>query len=227
AALCLKHRQVPPQILVQAPNPAIPFDDWGLKLPRQVEQLPNRKGPAYAGVNSFGYGGTNAHVILGEARVKNTKAAAQNTKSNHGEDAHRRPHVLVISARSEGALQELTRSYSALLSRPCPKALGDVCYSAATRRAHFECRLAAVAETTDALSQELMAYVASGRSGNVSTGRVLNRQAKPVFVFSGMGPQWWAMGRELFEAEPTFRSAAERCDRLFQRISGWSILAEM
>ena len=53
------------------------------------------------------------------------------------------------------------------------------------------------------------------------------RNVRPAFVFSGAGPQWWAMGQELMAHEPVFARVAEQCDAAFQRLAGWSILAEM
>src|SRR5215831_462412 len=220
ASLCLKNRQVPPQVMVNAPNPNIEFEKWGIRLPQDAERLPAKGRPAYVGVNSFGYGGTNAHVVLTEAPEERTKRISAET-AWHG------PHILPISARTEVALQELARSYTGLLANAGPEQLANICYSAATRRSHFECRLAAVGETTLAVCRELTTYVASGRDSQVACGSQSKREAQPVFVFSGMGPQWWAMGHELLQFSTRFRRAAERCDGLFERIAGWSILAEM
>jgi acyl transferase domain-containing protein/NAD(P)-dependent dehydrogenase (short-subunit alcohol dehydrogenase family)/acyl carrier protein len=221
AALCLKNRQVPPQVMVQTPNPNIAFENWGIRLPQGAELLPAKGRPAYVGVNSFGYGGTNAHIVLTEAPQEKTK------RSSAEEVAWRGPHILPISARSEVALQELARSYAGVLANAGSEDLGNICYSAATRRSHFECRLAAVGETALAIFRVLTTYLASGRDSRVPGGSKSNREAQPVFVFSGMGPQWWGMGQELLRFSPTFRCAAERCNSLFERIAGWSILAEM
>src|SRR5215831_1089584 len=218
-ALCLKHRQVPPQVL-QNPNPDIPFEDWGLKLPRSIEHLADEPQPAYAGVNSFGYGGTNAHAILAQAPARKI------TKRNRSQTLCG-ARVLPISARNEAALRELTSLYATSLAHACPEDLDDICWSASTRRAHFEYRLAAVADTPEMLSKELTSYLASGPSSNVATGHSPSRQPRLVFAFSGMGPQWWAMGQELLQREPVFRQAVERCDSLFEQIASWSILAEM
>ena len=67
AALCLQHGEIPPQANLRTPNSKIPFEELGLRLPRQREAMPGGDGPIYVGVNSFGYGGTNAHVILEDA----------------------------------------------------------------------------------------------------------------------------------------------------------------
>src|SRR5262249_57557073 len=86
ASLCLKNRLAPPQVMVNAPNPNIEFEKWGIRLPQDAERLPAKGRPAYVGVNSFGYGGTNAHVVL-------TEAPEERTKSISSEKASHRPPI--------------------------------------------------------------------------------------------------------------------------------------
>ena len=218
ACLCLKHRQIPPQANVRKPNPKIPFAEWGLRLPSALEPMPKGNGPRFVGVNSFGYGGTNAHAVLQEA-----------PELRRAEQADlRHAHVLPISARHEGALKALAQRYLTLLAGSDAPHLSDLCYSAAVRRAHLDHRLAITAETSADVVEQIQAYLDGGRSERVSTGRwVPGTEPKPVFVFSGMGPQWWAMGQQLLREEPVFRETAAKCDELFTSVAGWSILAEM
>ncbi len=219
-ALCLRYRQIPPLAGLKNPNPAIPFDAMGLRLPRHLEPMPAGEGPSFAGVNSFGYGGTNAHALLEEPAAP---PPSQLTSSPNGGY-----YILPISARSDEALRALAASYASLLSAPDAPALADVCYSAGVRRGHFEHRLAAVAATTSEMVQTLRSYLSGDRAENVSSGKLAGRtDAKPVFVFSGMGPQWRAMGHELLRTEPVFRKAVEACDEIFRRVAGWSILEAM
>ncbi len=221
ASLCLKHRLIPPQANLQNPNPRIPFADYGLRLPTALEPMPYGEGPAYAGVNSFGYGGTNAHALLQDAPDSIPATGAAGTEDG-------RPYVLPISARSEGALQTLARSFAGHLARPGAPPLRDLCYSASVRRSHFEHRLAIAAETTAGILEQLQAFLSGERAEHVAAGKLPAEGAtRPVFVFSGMGPQWWAMGRELLRDEPLFRETVGTCDELFRKTAGWSILAEM
>jgi acyl transferase domain-containing protein len=104
--------------------------------------------------------------------------------------------------------------------------LHDLCWSAATRRQHHPYRLAVSAQSTAGLAEDLNAY-AAGTAAHLVPGRVAGTTQAPVFVFTGMGPQWWGMGRELLAEEPLFRQIADECDRIFTRLAGWSILAEM
>nr|VFJ91500.1 MAG: Acyl transferase domain-containing protein [Candidatus Kentron sp. LFY] len=217
-SLCLKHRQIPPVANLEEPNPKIPFEALGLRLPRKLEPIPEAKRPAYAGINSFGYGGTNAHVILEEA------PAAERSPIEEALDT---PYLLPLSARSEKALSALAQSYLDFLSAPETSPLRDICYSAGVRREHHNHRLALIADSHDGMAEQLQSFV-KGEGGHLLTGQVFpGQEARPVFVFTGMGPQWWAMGRELLQHEPVFRQVAEECDAVFQELSGWSILTEM
>jgi acyl transferase domain-containing protein/acyl carrier protein len=223
ASLCLKHNEVPPQANLIEPNPNIPFDELGLRLPRTVQSLPNDGRPVCVGINSFGYGGTNAHVILQRAPRQNTTLA--DVKVARPAD---HPEVLTLSARDPEALNELARSYINLLSTDGTPSLRDLCYSASVHRAHHEHRLAVVATSIAEIELELSDFVESGLSSQACIGTTHGKsQHEPVFVFTGMGPQWWAMGRELFENEPVYQKTAKIVDVIFQSHAGWSILEEM
>jgi len=210
-SLCLKHKQIPPVANLENPNPNIPFETLGLRLPRKLEPMPKGKGPAYIGINSFGYGGTNAHAILEEAPVIEPSLV---------EDAPGTPYLLPLSARSEKALSALAQSYIDFLSEAKAPPLRDICYSASVRREHHNHRLALIADSRDGMVEQLQSFV-NGQRGHLLTGQIVPGQfAPPVFVFTGMGPQWWAMGHELLQHEPLFRKVAEECDAIFQRLAG-------
>ena len=139
-----------------------------------------------------------------------------------------RPYLLPVSARHPNALTALARSYAELLSSAHRPALPDVCYSASTSRAHHNHRLALVANTSEAMADALIRFVEQGRTDCGSSGKLPAQAAHgPVFVFTGMGPQWWGMGTELLATEPAFRQAALAVDEAFQSLSGWSLLWEM
>lgn len=220
ACLCLNRRQIPPQAHLENPNPNIPFARWGLRLPQRLEQMPDGEGSAYVGVNSFGYGGTNAHAVLQEPPEPWPTATSAPTAPC--------PYVLPISARSENALKALAKSYLVWLSATGAPEMRDLCHSAALRRTHFEHRLAVTSTNVAEVMEQLQVYLDNESTEHVLTGTwSASTGRRPVFVFSGMGPQWWAMGQELLREEPVFRKIAENCDQLFQQVAGWSILAEM
>ena len=82
-------------------------------------------------------------------------------------------------------------------------------------------------DSNDKVSEHLKAFLDGDPSPGLASGRSPNRPPKLAFVFSGMGPQWQGMGRQLLEEEPVFRAAVEECDLLFQQYAGWSIFKEL
>ncbi|SFW32663.1 type I polyketide synthase [Nitrosovibrio sp. Nv17] len=229
ASLCLAHRQVPPQANLATPNPDIPFDALGLRLPRRLEPLPSDARPLYAGVNSFGYGGTNAHAVLERAPAP----SAEDAGDARAEDAGDALHLLPLSARSDTALKDLARAWLARFPAHTEAdadtdAVRDLCYSASCRRGHHDHRLAVAGASWEEMRGQLAAFVEEGNGPWLATGRADGGTVPgPVFVYTGMGPQWWAMGRELYRHEPVYRRTVEACDAVFQGLAGWSILAEM
>ena len=219
AALALQRRAVPPSINFERPNPAIDFDGLGLRVPVALEPWPAPPDvPARAGVNSFGFGGANAHAIVEQPPPAPAREAAP--RDGRG--------LLVLSARSPAALRELAARCARWL-RESDVDPHDACFTAAVRRGHHEHRLAAVGATGRELAGRLDAFAAGERHAAVATGRAPARESEPQvgFVCSGMGPQWWGMGRELLRDEPVFASAIDECDELLRPLSRWSLRAEL
>ena len=218
-ALILKHRQIPPHLHFANPNPDIPFEQLQLRVPTQLEPWPETGRPAFAGINSFGFGGTNAHVVL--------QAAPPAPTQTHQPATSERPYLLPISARSVEALVAATQSYRDFLATD-PAPLQNIAYSAAQRRTHHDHRLGLVAGSKDEAIAQLDAFLSDEPRQGVVSGRTpLNERPKLVFVCSGMGPQWWAMGRDMLQNEPVFRASIERTDAELQRYTGWSLLTEL
>lgn len=221
-ALILKHRQIPPNLHFHNPNPNIPFDELQLRVPTALELWPATNRPALAGVNSFGFGGTNAHVVLQEAPPMPV------IEDRQIETGH--PCLLPLSARSAEALQAMAEAYRAFLANPNESShLYDIAYSASLRRSHHDHRLALVAHSKEEAVASLDAFLAGHDTASVVvSGRVsLNERPKIAFVCSGMGPQWWAMGRDLLSHEPVFRTSIERIDAALRPYTGWSLIEEL
>jgi len=226
AALCLEHRQIPPHPLVDGPNPNIPFASLGLRLPDRVLPWPSSPGSALAAVNSFGFGGTNAHIVLQERPTR--EDARQCIMSDDGRG---QAHLLTLSASGEGALRALVQAHLNTTVRQAREGLftiRDLCYSASVRSSHLSHRLAVVVDSVESLENQLRAYLDGttlpGMRSGLATAAL---SAGLVFVYTGMGAQWWAMGRELLRDEPVFRSTVERIDKIFQNQAGWSLLDEL
>ncbi len=218
-SLALKHRLIPPSLHFHEPNPHIPFDDLPLYVQQRVSAWPEHPEPALAGVSSFGFGGTNAHVVLAEAPRSGRETHDDLTENRN------QSFLLPLSARSEAALRSLAQRYLDLLTRDYR--LHDICYSASVRRTHHDYRLALTFKTREELVERLQAAVSGQYAPGVVLGRrSASREPKLAFVFSGQGPQWWAMGRELLAYEP-FRAVVTQCDELFRVYAPWSLLEEL
>jgi myxalamid-type polyketide synthase MxaE and MxaD len=220
-ALALRHREIPPSLHFEKPNPHIPFDELPLRVQTTLSPWPTESGPALAGVSSFGFGGTNAHVVLEEAPPAIIGMP----------DAERKigTHLLPLSARSPEALKSLARVYQNFLATPESAAsLPDVCYTASVRLSHHEHRLAITGNSPAQLLESLEAFWRGEARPGLSSGRKLSaRRRKLVFVFPGQGGQWFGMGRRLLEQEAVFREVVERCDRAMRPYGDWSLLAEL
>ncbi|MFF7942352.1 SDR family NAD(P)-dependent oxidoreductase [Nocardia gamkensis] len=212
AALTLHHRTVAPQFDLTTPNPEIEFDKLRLRVPLLPEPLPAQPGKGVVAVNGFGYGGTNAHVILSEAPPRAARA----------DDERPVPKVLPISGRHETAVRTLAGEFAQALDHHPADA---VTAAAWTRRAHHPLRVGFAYDDADDLRTQLRAFAAG--EGRAPSRVIGDGEVEPVFVFSGMGPQWWGMGRELLTTDSTFAKVAKEIDREFVSIAGWSILDEM
>ena len=218
-ALVLKHRVIPPSLHFHHPNPNIDFRRLNLRVISELENFPTHSEALFAGINSFGFGGGNAHVILEAAPV------IRKRKSSRDEGRSLRPMILPISAHSGEALRTATQNYRALLENE-ETDLPALCAAAATRRSHHDHRLCVIADSRKEMAQVLEGFLAGETNPNVVAGEV-STSAAPVFVFSGQGPQWWAMGRELIRKEALFRRKIEECDGLLREFGSWSLIEEL
>lgn len=225
ALLVLKHRQIPASLHFDNPSPHIDFHALKLRVPTALEPFPKTRGRRIVGVNSFGFGGANAHVIL-------TEAPAQTTPQ-HTERADRGWPV-VLSARSETALQQVAARAAEWIEmhekrNGTAPLLPALAYTLGARRNHHSHRLTLVAHSCDDLILELQGF-SSGATGNrIRTSFTPRQEHAPRvgFVMSGQGPQWWGMGRELMRSEPVFRKTLEACAEAMQPHARFSLLEEL
>jgi acyl transferase domain-containing protein/NADPH:quinone reductase-like Zn-dependent oxidoreductase/SAM-dependent methyltransferase/acyl carrier protein len=227
AMLVLQHREIPGSLHFTSPNPHIDFDKLKLRVPTEVEPFPETDGERLAGVNSFGFGGANAHVILAEPPSSLSHA-------DHPEVWFDRGWPVMLSARSEDALRGYAMKLASWLTDRVnlngdSPMLPDLTYSLGDRRNHHPHRLTLVARSIPELIQELDAFAIKEDSVKVRTSFTPRPEAAPrvAFVMSGQGPQWWAMGRELMQHEPVFRDVIERCDAALKGIATFSLLEEL
>jgi len=203
--LMLQHGEIPPLLHLHQPNPFIPWEELPISMPQTLTPWTHER--RIAGVSSFGFSGTNAHIIL-ETSPTTEIASAEVERSNH---------ILALSARSENALHELAaRFHDALTANPDLSA-ADVAFTANNGRSLFPYRLAVLAENTQVLASRLGAFASVTEADGVVVGHVQDANPPEVaFLFTGHGSQYVDMGRALYETQPFFREAFDQCDALFR-----------
>ena len=210
AALALDRGIVPPTLHCEAPNPEIAFDALNLRLVRSAEAI---GAGTCAGVNSFGFGGTNGHAVLAAPPRPATAQAAGDTDALP---------PLVISARTEASLRELAQRWHDRLAEAAPEETPALLRSVARRRDQHPQRLVALgadrAETVAALAD----FTAGADHPAVIAGTAV-REGKLAFVFAGNGAQWSGMGRDAYHASAAFRAAVAQADAALRPALGWSV----
>jgi acyl transferase domain-containing protein/acyl-CoA synthetase (AMP-forming)/AMP-acid ligase II/acyl carrier protein len=201
AVLALYHRQIPPTLHFEKPNPRIDFANSPFYVNDSLQDWPATDGPLRASVNSLGIGGTNAHVVLEEAPKQPQRNAAP-----------RGPYLLPISARTPASLRALIGRYLEALDEFDEAALPDLCLTAAIGRVQFSERFAAIGSTIASLRSALTAALHEG-NGTARLGRKADR-SRAAFLFSGLGGQRVGMCHRLYETQPRFRETLERCSSL-------------
>jgi acyl transferase domain-containing protein/NADPH-dependent curcumin reductase CurA len=232
AALALEHQEIPPNLHFKKLNPHIELDANHFALANAVRPWPRSKSPRFAGVSSFGFGGTNAHIILEEAPLLAQPQVAQDPAWEN--------FLLPISARTPAALHEFAARFQAFLHDPAAATqahapLSQIANSAATRRDHYEYRLATVTENKEQAAAALAQFLEGKRSPNLITQEKHATNSDIVFVCSGQGSQWPHMGISLLKRANTGRNDAtnafaetiHECDALIRRHTSWSLIDEL
>ncbi len=222
AALVLHKGMVPPNQNYQTPSPYIPFDELKLKVSDKLQPLPRHDGqPPVTAVNSFGFGGTNSHAVLEAAPVVKSPRVEV---TEHAQ----RPRLLPISARGQQPLMDYARSYIELL-QTSPAGLAEICYSAGQHKEHHDDRLVVMGQDAEQMIQRLECWLNSEphQAEGVFAGRSGGPARPLVFVMTGQGAQWWAMGQHLLQREPIVRQALEQIDEILVPLGGFSLIEEM
>jgi acyl transferase domain-containing protein/NAD(P)-dependent dehydrogenase (short-subunit alcohol dehydrogenase family)/acyl carrier protein len=222
AVLTLQKRKAAPLANLKTPNPNIPFDELGIRLSDDMISLGEDGQPLRAAVNSFGYGGTNAHAILETPPETALEETAQSSRPDPDF-----PRMLPISARSDKAVAALAGRYADQIAKGADS-LDDILHSASFHRAHLSHRAVVLGEDAGALVEGLRKLADGERDDRVATGQApFAGKEQAVFVYTGMGPQWWSMGQELYRENRRFKETLDEADAMFKEISGFSILDEM
>ena len=195
ATLALQHRQIPPSLGYEKPNPAIAFAGSPFVVNDRLADWPQRDHPPRAGVNSLGVGGTNAHVVL--------EAAPERPPSDESDWPFQ---IITLSARSKAALDAASARLAAWLRANPEVPLADVAFTLKEGRRAFDRRRVLVAATPG----EAAAKLEEGDPRRVFSHQVVGEAPAPVFMFPGGGAQYAGMARDLYETEPAFRDWMDR-----------------
>ncbi|NEP50093.1 MAG: SDR family NAD(P)-dependent oxidoreductase, partial [Moorea sp. SIO3C2] len=206
--LSLQNKYIPPHLHLKELNPYMSLAGIPGMIPMEGKTWEKYDGDesCVAGVSSFGFSGTNAHVIVEEVPSQ--------VKTQH----HEQPHLLTLSAKTEEALDELVSNYQNYLETNPELELADVCYTANTGRAQFNHRLAVIATNPQELTKKLLEHKAGQEILGVFSGKLPSNStsAKLAFLFTGQGSQYLNMGRQLYETQSTFRQALDQCDKILR-----------
>ena len=205
AVLALQRREIPPHLHLQTPNPYIDWPSLAISVPKVKTTWNPIDGRRLAGVSSFGFSGTNAHVILEEAPQAQPVVAT--------EAGHRDTHLLALSARDTLTLDSLVARYIDVLNTNCGDGieLRDLCFTANAGRSHFSRRVIAKGDTCAAVAEALAAFRRGDANPDVLAGTAWAQVPRVAFLFPGQGPQYIDMGRDLYETAPAFRAAFDQC----------------
>lgn len=217
AVYCVRHRVIPAHVGMDIPNPQIHFDDWNLDVVTANRKL-RPGGRLVVGVNSFGFGGANAHVILESyASPENKRPALPK--------AHTLP--IVVSARDATALRVAAGQLGEFIAAQPQGSLYDIAYqSVFGRERHPHCAVV-FGKTPETIAAHLVAFANDQPDQlNVEHGKAIASPVGAAFIYSGNGSQWTGMGALLL-ADPTFRATIREIDSLFARYANYSLEAEL
>ncbi len=206
AVLALQHRQIPPSLHYQSPNPAINFDRGPFFVNAQLTNWNPGDMSRRAGVSSFGIGGTNAHVVLEEAPLVAPSGPSRTTQ------------LIPLSAKTPTALTALSTNLAAFLQANPETDLADVAYTLSRGRQGLDCRHTLVANTLDQAVAGLEAWVKQSQPSPKFSRP--DCRTTTAFMFSGQGSQYVNMGRDLYDSEPVFRNAVDCCSKILFPLLG-------
>ncbi|WP_129677644.1 type I polyketide synthase [Candidatus Chloroploca sp. Khr17] len=213
--LSLQHGFIPPHIHLKTLNPHLAATSVSIPEVGRPWPEPGPARPRRGAVSSFGFSGTNAHVIV--------EAAPPPVRSQR---LWRPAHLLTLSAQSEEALRDLAGRYATALLPYTHVDLPAIAATTTTGRTHFAHRIALATTSIDGARAELGAFAVGRSVVKITQGYIPEGRPRPrvAFLFTGQGAQYLQMGRELYATQPLFRETLERCDRVLRACLGRSLI---
>ncbi|MDJ0534008.1 MAG: alpha/beta fold hydrolase [Xenococcaceae cyanobacterium MO_207.B15] len=214
--LCLQNSAIPPHLNFNDLNPHIDLTNTPITIPTQLTDWKAGDKPRLAGISSFGFGGTNAHVIVGDG----AKSVEKRNRKSLGQNNHPL-HLLTLSAKNKPALQDLVAQYQNYLQYHPDVAIEDICFTANTGRTHFNHRLAITTESIPQLQEQLASYMSGEKIPGILSNEInKGNKYKIAFLFTGQGSQHQGMGYQLYQTQPTFRKTLDDCAEILQPYLG-------
>ncbi|KAI0009530.1 hypothetical protein F4779DRAFT_369425 [Xylariaceae sp. FL0662B] len=227
--LAMEKRQIPASINFESPNPKLALDEWRLAVATDLQPWPatTPNQPRRASVNNFGYGGSNAHVILEEVDLESLRPEL----IANGNSEYEKSAVLILSARDEKACQRMVSDLVGYLRDGRKKTLDaagllqNLSYTLGERRSLFPW---IAVNQVHLHGNSLDSVVQALDSPKFTPVRAPSRRPRIGMVFTGQGAQWYAMGRELIDSYPVFKASLEEAGQHLEAIGAeWSLLGEL
>ncbi|MEA2985553.1 MAG: phthiocerol/phenolphthiocerol synthesis type-I polyketide synthase, partial [Alphaproteobacteria bacterium] len=212
ALLSLNHGILPPSLHFNEPNPNIDFDRLNLSVCHESLLLPDSP-LRCAGINSFGFGGTNAHAVVAAGR-KNPIPVVGNAHNSS---------LFALSAESKPALVALAQKYAERITHLSNEDTATLASAIVHRRDHLSDRIVVSSCNSQDVIEGLNAYVDGNDNAHLTAGTAVGHDMPVAFVYSGNGSQWVGMGHSAYRHSAPFRAHFGVVDSLFQQIAGWSL----
>ena len=231
--LCLQHGEIPPHLHLTELNPHLQLENTPFVIPTQGCPWPSGVEQRIAGLSSFGFGGTNAHVVVSDqssviSHQSSVQTDHRSLDTDHWSLNTDHCHLLPLSAKNPAALRELVMAYESYLKSSREVSPHDLTYTASLRRTHHDYRVALAFRSMEDLLARMNELLRGEAQPSLREVRKVAEQLPGLaFVFSGQGPQWFAMGRQLVQESPVFRAKIEECDALLRAHASWSLLEEL
>ena len=205
--LMLQHRTLLGTGKLGELNPTVDWEHLPIALPQENCNWKIETGQKrLAGLSSFGMSGTNAHLILEEAPQVSSTEVEQDCPF----------HLLTLSTKTEAALPALAKHYANYFEAYPDASLADVCFTAHVGRAHFPFQLATLGQSSAQLAQQLNMFAQGQDSPLIWQGKQTGKSPKIAMLFTGQGSQYKDMGRQLYDTQPIFRTALDRCAEILE-----------
>lgn len=215
ASMMLDKGFILPNVNFEKANEAIPLDEWNIRVPTSIRPWPRNK--RFISVNSFGFGGSNAHVVLEKIPLVLADLPQDNQSTT--------PRLYVLSAHDESAAKQKAENLGIYIEQHPEvfqkRLVNDMAYTLGERRTQLQWRIAIAASSCSELANALNSISATPQV-------VVSREPKVAFVYTGQGAQWAGMGKELMESHSIFAKSIETCSNYLQTIGAeFSLLEEL